>query len=383
MTTQTKTNWRKVKIGDLVSLVSETFNFRNRDKIIFLNTSDVENGHILNHTETAISSLPGQAKKKIKRGDILYSEIRPKNKHVARVSFDADDYVVSTKLMVLRPDTKFSADFTYLALMAPRTISDFQTIAESRSGTFPQITFDAIKDYEVLIPNQYTEQQSVADILSAFDDKIELNDKISRTLEEMAQAIFKEWFVKNPPEGTDVPLTEMASFINGGAFGKIVNRNRKGLPLVKIAEFSRGITENTEWVDSEIPQKYLIKDGDLLFSWSGSLELHLWHKGEAVLNQHLFNVVPKIPYTRGLLYVILRSMLPWFRQIALSKATSMGHIQRRHLKEQKVKIPDKNLKIFDDLYQKLVALMIENQKLAALRDLLLPKLMSGEIKVRP
>ena len=253
--------------------------------------------------------------------------------------------------------------------------------ANAKGSAYPAVSSEVIADAEVLVPT-YDEQKRIAGVLAAFDEKIENNNRIIKTLEEIAQMIFKEWFIDNPSNGEVISLTELADFINGGAFGKIVHHTQKGLPLIKIAEFSRGITEKTEWIDDVIPEKYLVKDGDLLFSWSGSLDLHIWHKGNAVLNQHLFNVIPKDSYTKGLLCVVLRSTLPWFRQIAQSKATSIGHIQRHHLEEQKIVIPaNKDLSIFENFYQKLVSLMIENQKLVAMRDLLLPKLMSGEVTI--
>src|SRR3972149_8263203 len=113
----------------------------------------------------------------------------------------------------------------------------------------------------------------------------------------MAQGIFKEWFVSK--QGKEYSLLDIADFINGGAFGRIINKNRKGLPLIKIAELNRGITENSEWVDKEVASKYMIQDGCLLFSWSGSVGIYIWDKGPGILNQHIFNVIPKIGFSLG------------------------------------------------------------------------------------
>ena len=150
-------------INDLCSSITDTKN--NKKKMIFLNTSDILEGKILNFSYSATSELPGQAKKLIKNGDILFSEIRPKNCRYAIVNVNnPEDYIVSTKLMVIRCNKKVNNKYLYYFLTSPKTINHLQEIAESRSGTFPQITFEEIKSLQISLPG-LNEQQHIVDIM--------------------------------------------------------------------------------------------------------------------------------------------------------------------------------------------------------------------------
>ncbi len=191
---QMNTESRIGSIKDLVFPVSNTYDFSNINKVVFINTGDVHEGKFLHKDYSSTKKLPGQAKKIIELGDIVFSEIRPKNRHYALVDFDSKDYVVSTKLIVLKVKENIDPRFAYIVLTADQNLREFQNIAESRSGTFPQITFEAIADYEVNIPDLPT-QKKVAEILSAYDAKIENNNKILSNLEATAQTIFNEWFI--------------------------------------------------------------------------------------------------------------------------------------------------------------------------------------------
>lgn len=154
-------------LNKVLTSISDTYNFTGKPSVIFLNTSDVLNGKFLHNDFTETELLPGQAKKSIKFNDLLYSEIRPVNRHFALVKVnDCDSYVVSTKLMVLRLiNSNYSMDYIYQLLSSPRVIDDLQTMAESRSGTFPQITFTELGSIE--IPNiSLTEQQHIVNSIN-------------------------------------------------------------------------------------------------------------------------------------------------------------------------------------------------------------------------
>ena len=144
--------WRVGCLGDVAINHSKTYKFTDK-KVVFVNTGDVLEGEFLHKNEISPVGLPGQAKKVIELHDILYSEIRPKNKRFAFVDFDTSNYVVSTKFMIIRTKLDFSPFILYLILKNQVTINEFNTIAESRSGTFPQITFDSIKDFPIVIPS--------------------------------------------------------------------------------------------------------------------------------------------------------------------------------------------------------------------------------------
>lgn len=198
----------KGSISDLVSPASNTYDFSNKRDVIFINTGDVHEGKFLHTNRIEIKKLPGQAKKIIERGDIVFSEIRPKNRHFAIVDFDARDYVVSTKLIVLKVKKDVDPSFAYIVLTADKNLREFQNIAESRSGTFPQITFDSIADFEIRLPDFLTQKQ-IAEVFGTYDVKIANNNFIIERLEKLAQATFEEWFFKYRfPGNEDIKLVK-------------------------------------------------------------------------------------------------------------------------------------------------------------------------------
>lgn len=177
-------------LGDLIESVSKTHDFK-KDQLIFFNTSDILAGRFLHSDYRPVIGMPGQAKKSIKKGDILFSEIRPANKRFALVRWDSEDYVVSTKLMVIRPkNQEFSNLRFYHYLTLPETLRDFQQSAEGRSGTFPQITFDVdIEERKVVTLPEDVEVKwqtfltSYYDYLFALMDEIELLKQMTKFVE--------------------------------------------------------------------------------------------------------------------------------------------------------------------------------------------------------
>lgn len=208
---------------------------------------------------------------------------------------------------------------------------------------------------KIRIPN-VTEQCRIASILGALDDKIELNHRMNKTLEEMAQGIFKSWFVdfepfkdgefeyneeldKEIPKGWEVlPIDEIADFLNGLALQKIPPKDENYLPVIKIRELRQGVTESSDRASPDLDKRYIVDDGDVLFSWSGSLEVCIWCGGKGALNQHLFKVT-SLTYPKWFYYRWIEFYLPKFRHIAKGKATTMGHIRRHHLSETYVLMP--------------------------------------------
>jgi len=263
-------------------------------------------------------------------------------------------------------------------------------------------------------------RHAISHILGTLDDKIELNRQMCKTLEDTAHAIFKSWFVdfdpvhakaaRKQPQGmkpeiatlfpdsfvdTDkgqIPkgwrlgeLDSLGEFLNGLALQKYPATEDEWLPAIKIAQLRTNDTRNADKVSSSISEEYIVKDGDILFSWSGSLECVLWTGGRGALNQHLFKVTSQ-EYPKWFLYFWIHYHLPEFRHIAAGKATTMGHIQRHHLKDAKVLIPSSELfekanQIIDPIFERIIACLLENRYLANIRDLLLPQLVSGRLQV--
>jgi type I restriction enzyme S subunit len=172
---------------DLVNSVSIKHSFP-KETIIFLNTSDIHDGYVLNHNYSEVKGLPGQAKKSIKKGDILFTEIRPANRRFAYIDFDAEEYVVSTKLMVLRSNDVLSRSIMFFFLKNQETLNWLQMLAEARSGTFPQITFDDFKALEIFVPSG-NKLLELTDLFDNILDKTFKNQSQIRTLEKLRDTL--------------------------------------------------------------------------------------------------------------------------------------------------------------------------------------------------
>lgn len=270
-------------------------------------------------------------------------------------------------------------------------------------GAQPLMTQDIIGRIEVIVPQKEEEQRRIASILSSLDRKIELNNKINADLEEMAQAIFKNWFVDFEPfkdgkfvdselgmipEGWKVGrLTEIASYMNGLAMQKFPPENNEdSLPVLKIKELGQGFCgTDSDRCSCNIKDECKIHNGDVIFSWSGTLLVDIWCGGDCGLNQHLFKVTSK-DYPKWFYYYWTKHHLQEFIHIAKDKAVTMGHIKRGHLEEAMVAIPDndsmeKAHELFEPILSKMISLRLESSRLSLLRDTLLPRLMSGELEV--
>lgn len=241
-------------------------------------------------------------------------------------------------------------------------------------------------------------------ILKSLDDKIEVNRRINDNLEQQAQALFKSWFVDFEPfrDGEFVEselgmipkgwrvesLSTIADYVNGLAMQKYRPlEGEKGLPVLKIKELGQGCTDNSSELCSPslIGEKYIIDDGDTIFSWSGTLMVKVWCGGKCGLNQHLFVVEPK-DYPHWFAYQWTKHHLDNFIHIAKDKAVTMGHIKRGELDKAKVVVPDRTSmaaidSMMKSLHSRIISNEIESRRLAQLRDTLLPRLMSGELKV--
>ena len=235
-----------------------------------------------------------------------------------------------------------------------------------------------------------TVQERIVESLYLFDKKIAVNQKINDNLYAQAKAIFEQQFIdlETIPDGWKKGnLLDIANYLNGLAMQKYrPNEDEVGLPVLKIKELRQGSCDNSsELCSPNIKPEYIIHDGDVIFSWSGSLLVDIWCGGTCGLNQHLFKVTSNT-YDKWFYYLWTAHHLERFIAIAADKATTMGHIKRGELAKAEVLIPsDEDYKsinsLMNPIFNLIVAKQIEARKLAELRDELLPKLMSGEIDV--
>lgn len=234
------------------------------------------------------------------------------------------------------------------------------------------------KALHVLLPTP-AEQQAIAEVLGAFDDKIAANTALAEWADELMHRTFRSLATAD-----EVPLSTTADFVNGRAFTK--GASGTGRVVVRIAELNGGISGSTVFSDAIVDDKHVAHPGDILFAWSGSLTLHRWFRDEAIVNQHIFKVIPRDGYPVWLAYELVRHKLTEFKAIAADKATTMGHIQRHHL-DQVVGVPsmadvDRLNPLMSALWGAALNAEQESVTLAATRDALLPQLMSGKLRVR-
>lgn len=376
-------------VGEVCSSISDTYR-EKKNMVTLINTSDVLEGRVLNHERVPNSNLKGQFKKTFQRDDILYSEIRPQNRRFAYVDFSPIDYIASTKLMVIRAKKDVvSPKYLYYFLKNSSTVAELQLLAETRSGTFPQITFSEVANLTIPVPSLAV-QEVIVQTMQCLEDKITCNEQINDNLYAQAKAIFDNHFINIdaiPAGWRKGNLLDIANYLNGLAMQKFRPQGHEiGLPVLKIKELRQGsCDDSSELCSLSIKPEYIIHNGDVVFSWSGSLLVDIWCGGTCGLNQHLFKVTSDV-YDKWFYYLWTAHHLARFIAIAADKATTMGHIKREELAKAEVLIPcEEDYTSFNSIMQPIFELIISNRiesrKLAALRDELLPKLMTGEIDV--
>ncbi|QRZ15618.1 restriction endonuclease subunit S [Paracoccus methylovorus] len=356
---------------------------------------------------------------KFENGDTLFARITPclengKGGYVSTLEAGQAAHG-STEFIVMRARSQADGLFVYYITRDP----EFRRFAEKQmSGTSgrQRVAWRSIAEYELPTINP-SQREAIAATLGVLDDKIELNRRMNATLESMARALFRDWFVDfgptrakmegskpylspdlwalfpdrldsdGKPEGwEEKPLDEIANFLNGLALQKFPGENEAdSLPVIKIAELRNGITAKSNRASRKVPPQYVVQDSDFLFSWSGSLLAKFWTGGEGALNQHLFKVTSD-RYPAWFFSEWVQHHLEEFQIIAASKATTMGHIQRGHLKAAKTICPPDDIvarmgETMAPLIDRIIHNEMESRTLAQTRDLLLPRLMSGELRV--
>lgn len=392
--------WETYKLGELAEVIVRGISPKYAEiGVAVINQKCIREGKIkfndIKFNDVNLKKI--SAEKYLRKDDILINSTGEGTLgRVGQINFEIEDFTYDSHVTLVRIKENFSRVFVGYKLKSMK--SYIESMAEGSTGQ-TELNKEKLKQLEISIPNLPT-QRRIASILSSLDDKIELNLKMNQTLEAMAQAIFKEWFINFNFPGFDGRLVDglpkgwrqesidkCIEFLNGLALQKYPPQSEtEYLPVIKIRELRQGITESSDKASLEIPKQYIVAEGDVLFSWSGSLEIVLWCDGKGALNQHLFKVSSK-RYPKWFYYLWTKNFLPVYQSIALDKATTMGHIQRRHLTETIINVPDiKTMELADStispIIQKLEENKIQIRNLTQIRDSLLPRLMSGKIEVK-
>lgn len=444
--------WQLVKLSDLGEVNRGKSKHRPRDadflyggKYPFIQTGDVKasNGRISSFNQTY--SNEGLKQSRLWPVDTMCITIAANIAETGVLQFPAcfPDSVIGFIADKTKCDVYF-IEYMFRLLKA-------KIKAQANGSVQDNINLQTLERIHFPIPDLVT-QKKIAQALGVFDDKIVQNNQINQTLEQMAQALFKSWFVdfepvkakmavleaggsqedatraamtaisgkdadalaiferEQPehyaelkataelfpsamqeselgevPEGWSIkPLDGIATYQNGLALQKFRPENENDfLPVVKIAQLKKGFSDGEEKASPNIKPECIIDNGDVVFSWSGSLMVDIWCGGKAALNQHLFKV-SSTKYPKWLYYKYTAHHLIEFQRIAEAKAVTMGHIKREHLSQAKCLIPSSETvhaftPFFEPVLNKVISNRLETRKLENIRDTLLPKLLSGEI----
>ena len=392
-----------------IPAVAEEF---SEDKVRYLRITDIDDyGNLLENDKKSVSS-PEIEKYILKEGDIVFART---GNSTGRTYYHEEK---NGKLAFAGFLIKFSLD---KSKVNPKYLKYF-TISKpykqwvdnlSNGSTRGNINAKTFADCPIILPSR-EQQDYLVRVLSSLEDKIQINNQINQELEAMAKTLYDYWFVqfdfpdqngkpykssggkmvyhpelkREIPEGWGVDsLWNIANFYNGLAMQKYRPDTTEDdyLPVIKIREMMNGFSKDTEKARLDIPSEAVVERGDILFSWSATLEVIIWGKEKGALNQHIFKVTSDT-YPESFIYFELKSYLKVFKAIAELRKTTMGHITQDHLKQAKIVVPP--IDLISKLDAKLQPIMLkqqmlenQNQELTQLRDWLLPMLMNEQVKV--
>jgi len=379
--------WKDVLLTEITTKIGDGLHgtpiYDSNGEYHFINGNNLVNGKIFIKEDT----------KKVNENEYLKYR-KPINERTLLVGingtignvayYNNEKCILGKSACYINVDSKVDLDFIYYTFIGKEFQNYIQEIATGT--TILNVPLKGIREFSFRLP-PLSEQKSIASVLSGLDNKIDLLHRQNATLEKMAETLFRQWFVEEVrDEWESKPLSSIANFLNGLASQKFLPKNDiDRLPVLKIKELREGITENSDWATTDVKPEYIVKTGDVIFAWSASLMVKIWDGQDCILNQHLFKVTSD-DYPKWFYFLWCKYHLEEFISIAASQATTMGHIKRRDLDEAIVIVPSTNeLEEMTSIAEPLIDKIIENNNqirtLTALRDTLLPKLMSGEVRV--
>ena len=376
--------WIRCNIGDVCDTISDTYK-GDADQVVLVNTSDVLDGKCLNHQKSPNKDLKGQFKNTFQRDDILYSEIRPANKRFAYIDFDGTDYIASTKLMVIRHKENIIPQFLYYIITSQAVIEELQMLAESRSGTFPQITFTELANQPIELP-PLSEQAKIVRFLKSIDDKIEVNRRINDNLGQQAQALFKSWLSDCHEEVTIGQLSQNITDYTKCELPKVI--------LINSSDVTEGHFEHHNFSENRNLKGHFKKrfqKGDILYSQVRPRNRHWGYctfdadaylaSTQLMVIRNKADVIPSI-----LLYQYIIDDDVWMDFTNKTETRSGTFPQGNYEELSSIKVRyGADMSYISNKLKSIYTFIFNNEdesrRLASLRDTLLPRLMSGELKV--
>lgn len=350
--------------------------------VAFVRAADMSSGVV---DFSGAEKINEEAATRIRKGRGLPGDVILSHKgtvgRVARVPESAPPFVCSPQTTFYRSldSEHISENFLYYYLKSP----EFQAQLRSRQGETDMAPYVSLTSQRNLMLRllPIDEQRQIAGVLGALDDLVATDLRIAAACRELHQALVSQALDSSAGQG---PLSGTARFVNGKNFTK--EASGTGRPVIRTPELRSGPSANTVWNDVDADSDFVARPGDVLFVWSGSLMVDRWIHDEALVNQHIFKVIPNAGVPDWLIFSLIERQMPWFTGLAADKATTMGHITRAHL-EAAVPLPtpdevDKLGEQVEPLWDAELELRREALQLASARDELLPLLMSGRVRVK-
>lgn len=398
MRSEIPTGWSLKRIGDLGRVVTGTTpkaanSEHFGDTVPFLTPSDIPGRQKLVTTSRFLSPAGAKAfhTKLIPKGTPCFVAI---GSTIGKTCVAPAQALTNQQIHAIIPKPSADGDFLYYALT--QYAESLRQIAGG-SAT-PILKKTSFEDFTIPVP-RLEEQKRIAQVLSALDDKIDCSRRIARTLQKTAAVLFQAQFIDFlghndlveselgpiPRDWSIRPIGDLARYLNGKPFTKF--GNGRGRMVIRIAELRSGPGSSTVYSDHETEPDFMAEPGDILFAWSGSLDVYRWHRPEALINQHIFKVIPR-EYPAWFVFYALKHVMPHFQAIAADKATTMGHIKRDDLHTHSIAVPansdfSEHDAVFGPLFERDLAARIESEGVVQVRDHLLPRLVSGQLLIPP
>ena len=393
-------SWRECKLGDVVSsnnkTVDKNYEFEN---IQYLDTGSLTNNKIDSFQEFKINEAPSRAKRLVKHQDIVYSTVRPIQRHFGFIENPQENLVVSTGFSVIETNQKLAyPKFIYYFLSSDETVEILDVIAEASTSAYPSLKPSDIKNLDISLP-PLAEQKAIAEVLSRLDDKIDLLHRQNQTLESLAQTLFRQWFIEEAKEEwKEKPLGELLTITSSKRifYSEYVD---SGVPFYRSKEIielhNTGSTKSELYITeerlNEIIQKFgAPQEGDILLTSVGTLGIpyrvnaddRFYFKDGNLTWFKDFTIISSI-----IIFYWLKSDIGKEQLDSITIGSTQSALTISGLKEIKLPIPPKEiierltyeLNSFDE---KISQNMKQIQTLENLRDTLLPKLLSGEVRVK-
>lgn len=382
--TPSQNNWETMKLSDVIEINDyPSLEKGEVHRYVSMDDLDVYDRKIKNSEEKEYKySAP-----RFTNGDTLFPKMSRclENGKTAFVDILNEGEVAfgSTEFIVMSPTEKILPKFVYYTARRSDVVRKAFKWRNGTTARRQRISTEVFDNIEINVP-PIEDQKRIVHILDQLDSKIERLESESEKLERAGAEIFNNYYGNvTDNQFTTKKFSDVADFVDGKAFSQDEWAS-EGEPIIKIDELNSGVTRRTDRYDNEVLEKYRLEPGDVLFAWSASLGVYYWNKDYGILNQHIFNVVPEQNLSRPFLYFALKESMPEF--LSLAHGTTTKHINRSALDEVEVKVLNRDLldeldSYIKPIFEKMVHNGLEISHLEELRDTLLPKLMSGEIRV--